>query len=441
MTRGWLALLLLASATPVFAQDSQPVEIPFTSTLGFGARALGMGQAHLAVVEDLSAIYYNPAGLAQVRRIEVGGTLTFDRREQKVVLSGTPGDVTLRNTHLNSIGFAYPFPTYRGSLVIGGAYNRNVNLNSDYLRQGSLPPYASNETESILEEGSLDTWTAAGALDVSPDISIGGAVSYISGSTDRRDDFMYNDPEYDYLSRVDETADLSGWTGSFGALVRLGPLARLGLQVRFPQSIDLQGTQVVRDTLADRQTPANGYSDDFLQHFDDHIDLPFSFGAGIALTPRNFVLAADVRYTDWTQIRYSGPVRVEYMEATQSGDSVLVRQDAYRGATEFHVGAEYMLPFYPLRLRAGFYTEPVAYNLVLTDVFGGVYRVADFNPDRRFFTFGVGALLEDVLTVDVAFVTGKYERSAVEVVPHTRGISVSEEQDLRRVYVTTSFRF
>lgn len=38
---------------------------------GAGARSLGMGRAYTAVADDSSAVYWNPAGLAQVRRNEV----------------------------------------------------------------------------------------------------------------------------------------------------------------------------------------------------------------------------------------------------------------------------------------------------------------------------------------------------------------------------------
>jgi hypothetical protein len=41
--------------------------------LGNGARPLGMGGANVAVADELSAIYWNPAGLYQQRRIEVYG--------------------------------------------------------------------------------------------------------------------------------------------------------------------------------------------------------------------------------------------------------------------------------------------------------------------------------------------------------------------------------
>lgn len=39
--------------------------------LGFGARALGMGRAHVAVVDDSNAIGWNPAGLSRLPKMQV----------------------------------------------------------------------------------------------------------------------------------------------------------------------------------------------------------------------------------------------------------------------------------------------------------------------------------------------------------------------------------
>ena len=61
-----LALVLLfalaAGATTLAAED--PVGTAAMLDIGLGARALGMGGAHIAVADDAAAVYYNPAGLA-----------------------------------------------------------------------------------------------------------------------------------------------------------------------------------------------------------------------------------------------------------------------------------------------------------------------------------------------------------------------------------------
>jgi len=42
--------------------------------IGIGARAVGLGESFSAVADDIYAVHYNPAGLAQVKRIQVGLT-------------------------------------------------------------------------------------------------------------------------------------------------------------------------------------------------------------------------------------------------------------------------------------------------------------------------------------------------------------------------------
>lgn len=57
-----LAVLALAAAPPCLrAAESSAAQF---LKLGFGARALGMGEAFAAVADDAAALHYNPAGLA-----------------------------------------------------------------------------------------------------------------------------------------------------------------------------------------------------------------------------------------------------------------------------------------------------------------------------------------------------------------------------------------
>jgi len=57
-----LALTLMTLTPPLDAAQSPAAQF---LNLGFGARALGMGEAFTAVADDVSCVYYNPAGLAR----------------------------------------------------------------------------------------------------------------------------------------------------------------------------------------------------------------------------------------------------------------------------------------------------------------------------------------------------------------------------------------
>lgn len=62
--------------SPAFAAlDAGGTESPFA--LGMGARALGLGKAYTAVADDATALYWNPAGLAHVRQMELAACHVF----------------------------------------------------------------------------------------------------------------------------------------------------------------------------------------------------------------------------------------------------------------------------------------------------------------------------------------------------------------------------
>jgi long-subunit fatty acid transport protein len=431
-----------------------------------------MGFAHIGVVEDGSALFYNPAGLAQVRRVEISGGLFHDSQDREVSFprvdlddfpAAVPNtrDADVGATQIGHLSLVYPFPTYRGSLVLGLAYQRVASLDSDYFRRAFLRMPSGGtpgllETESFTEDGSVNFWTAGLAGDVSPNIALGGSLTFIEGGT--RQEFQIgrlrafsngntdvNESEEVFLLDDFRDADLTGYTGSVGALARLGEMTRLGLTVDFPQRYNFDGRQQVR--LEDQEKidcfgfpRSEGCPDPGPPlPFEDTITLPFSFGAGLSVSPRNLLLAADVRLTDWTRIDFEGEIETRD------------RENAYRSTAEINLGIEYQFDFHPTRIRAGFSSQPLPYKLVPDEIdftfvpddgdpnttddtsfFTRIYPEAGFETDRRFLTLGAGTLVDNAVSLDVAYVHGMYERT---------GNAVSEKWTTDRIFGTATIRF
>lgn len=62
-----LGLIFSAFTSPGEAVNEEAAKSGVVSTLGVGARAPGMGGAYVALADDASATYWNPAGLVQIK--------------------------------------------------------------------------------------------------------------------------------------------------------------------------------------------------------------------------------------------------------------------------------------------------------------------------------------------------------------------------------------
>ena len=141
-----------------------------------------------------------------------------------------------------------------------------------------------------------------------------------------------------------------------------------------------------------------------------NIDIPFSFTAGFATSWVNTLLTADIRFTDWTQIKYGNPTRpIRY-------DSGSRTEFAYRQTLDLHVGFEYLLDNYigpGLRIRGGFAYEPVPYNIMIHtydpyDSENDIWSSADFTSEKISWSLGCGVLIQDSMTIDLAYAVSSF---------------------------------
>ena len=141
---GALLVAVLAAAPPARAQFSLGQQRAGTSSgtflrIGVGARAIGLGESFVAVANDPSAIYWNPAGLASIQRreaafshIEWPADIRFEHVAMVLPVRRLGGSLAFQfgvlSTTIDETTELQPFGTGRSffysDLVVGGAYAR-----------------------------------------------------------------------------------------------------------------------------------------------------------------------------------------------------------------------------------------------------------------------------------------------------------------------------
>lgn len=142
-------LVLLALPAAVQARETAAF-----LKIGVGARALAMGGAYTAIADDVSAVGWNPAGLAALSKRELGATHT---------------ELT-SDTHFDFISFAQPVKY--GVLAAAGTY----------LSQGKIPGRDVNGAPTGGYSAADQAAALGFAAKVLPDLNLGANVKYIRSS-------------------------------------------------------------------------------------------------------------------------------------------------------------------------------------------------------------------------------------------------------------------
>jgi hypothetical protein len=400
-----LALLLIARGVqaqdPVLVAESLE-RFGFLDWDAVGARALGMGGAYRAAGRDVLALRYNPAGLARVRHrtVHVGFGTRSTRRE--ITYFGSPSEKTTSSTFLESAAFAYPVPTYRGSLVLGAGVFRTHSSDVEFLLNGTdtVSPVTTRDWFQHDGSGGLWSWEAGFGIDLSPRIAFGLALAVL-------------DEDLEAFSTFESDTLSSGVTGFIDDQLALdvdGYDVRMGLQIRARDGLvfslsghrilgfSWEGSAFTQAGSIDATGTTVEAEDTYLIR--DDIEFPFVFSGGVALQVSDFTLAGDLRYNLWSEVSVDPP---------RGGPSVPL-DGALDDTWDLMLGAEYAFRAAPVHLRAGFAHVPHPYKFLKADVSATAEEVSH-HTDRKFVTGGVGVVLDRVVILDAAVVWGGHERS------------------------------
>lgn len=398
-------------------------EVAIGNTFGLGARTMGMGGAFLAVADDFTSLYWNPAGLAQIRKFELYGSLSHsEQRVDTKFTRGRTAEVDSSKTRPNSIGLVYPLYTTRGGIAFALGYNRPQNFDSTVAIRGLDPSSDSvfsglDVDEMTSNSGGIGIWSFGAGVFISDSILLGGSIDFWHGSSfneldSAAADINNIDPEIDGFAFQDSVDRVySGLGGRVGVLAFAGENVTLGGTVTLPVDLEVSEVweQITIVEFDDGEGDVEG--DDGSILFD--IERPFEFGGGIAikLLEKRLRLAGDVQFTDWTQTEYD-PLPAE--------DAQNNFNRYYDSTIQVRVGAEYRIPVIETSVRVGYFRDPIP------------FQDREIDSDRDFLTVGVGKIFDRIIKIDIAYMRGSWEQSSN---------LLAESQTSNRVFVSAGYRY
>ncbi|TKJ36846.1 hypothetical protein CEE37_14780 [candidate division LCP-89 bacterium B3_LCP] len=360
--------------------------------LGAGGRALALGGAYRAISEDLSALYWNPAGLATIRRLEVGIGISQSMTQDDASISTTVVSNQLSKTRLNELGMVLPFPTYRGSLVFALGYHQVRQYDSFGTFQEITSSY--NFQGDELEAGRLGKWALGGAIDVSPVVSVGLALNFWTGY----DDYSYNGYQFEDSQNWQEfdqaiNWELSGFNLITGVLLRPAHWLRIGASLESPlklkvgESYSELGKQLISGVYT--ESP-------FAENYDYKVSYPFRAGLGTAVTLGPLGLSSDVVFNDWSQIMFSGEPPFTGLDREEANREIA---RLLRPTVDLHFGAELWVPASPVRIQAGYAWLP------------SPFKDDNLLTDKHIFSGGINTLLDQALLAQATLAWTGWDRT------------------------------
>lgn len=475
----WMVLILIVcgATSAGFAQFPEDALRFATPGLGIGARAIGMGGAYTGVANDYSALFWNPAGLAQMEHSEFSLGLSHLGYKDKSAFLGTSQSYTNNSTTLNALGLVFPVQVARGSLVFAFGYNRQSNFTTGlsfdafnpsssiiqtYNRDGSTVSgqpsgiawelYLADTTRNaqrqllynspvvnrvsqlgkVLEGGGLNNYSVGGAVDIAKNVSVGLSLNYTSGTykydrtykeQDNRDIYtstVNGSPlQFDQFTQDDFVeSDLSAFNAKLGLLYRVPERFRFGINVKTPTSYRVKesfgSTYKAYFDNGDVVTP-----DSFNESGEYDVATPWVFSTGASIIIRDLVLSGDIEYTDWTQLEFKNA----------NPDVIALNKDIkdiFRATVNFRGGGEYDIKQAGVRLRGGF-----------------IYNTSSFNDDpssfdQKYYTAGLGFQMSEDTMLDLAFAHGWWKTFRYN---YSGSPMVEEDVATNNFNLTFSYRF
>jgi long-subunit fatty acid transport protein len=376
-------------------------------------RSAGMGNAFVGLANDASALYWNPAGLGQLRMREFSIGLSNVGVNNDASMFGVTTSGSENGTSLTSLSLAIPFPVARGSFVVAAGYNRlldytgtlqmdvfnpqssiqrslynefqeddfawnlgleDVNLFNEYEADSvNHPPLwlsipVANRMQQTIDQyetGGLNQWSFGGSIEVAPNAMVGVSLNILTGSYRYQRSFVeedINNVYQDVIVGIDDAARTDfrsleleeEWQQDIsGWNMRFGFLYNLDDKARFGVAVQTANMITVNEDYS--KTGYSHFADANLSYDlnvdNNNYDITTTpvYSFGASWTPISFATLSG----DFEIVDYSN---LEFGE-TNNFDATPLNRDIrklFRATNNFRLGAEFNVPGTDLYLRGGF---------------------------------------------------------------------------------------
>jgi long-chain fatty acid transport protein len=366
-----------------------------------GSRASSMGTAFIGLADDFSAVFFNPAGLTQMKdaNLTIFGTDLIPTGTYKFDLAGIDTQTDSQMFPSGAVAYIHPVSD---KLILGIAA---------YVPSGSGGTWNGDDLAPLAGGISYEWSSKVFAITISPVIaykitdtlSIGAAFNFNYGM------LITKSPGVGQYSE-----DLNGisYGATFGLLFAPSDFISIGASLRTASNVTFEGdAEMAGAALMGLSTTATATRD---------ATWPMVAGFGVAIKPADkLIIVADAVWTNWKKL---DKISVSYSDVAwnvafaPSYEYDLRWEDTW----QFKVGLEYQISKC-LALRAGYYSDPApspiaTQNILLPNI--------DYNAITAGFGYKSGKIAIDF---SFEYVMGKDRVVPVtepDAMPGTHGMKV-----------------
>ncbi len=410
---GFLLVMVMIS---ILAFSAKTVYAGNIDTFGVGAKATALGGAFSAKADDFSAMYYNPAGLVQIKKPEIslGASVVVPNLNQSVSFKNSQalpppiGSSDKGSTSTNDEspvlvapagGIVYPTTIAGRPVAFGiGSYvpfGLKLKWNADPAANlGAYNAYKSWYSRFVYAAPTVSV-ALTDKLLVGVGLAFGKSRSgeihdiYLSPETIKYAQLTHN-PLVNYIggSTRSDFKDHANWSFNMGVIYKFTPSLQVGLTYRGKTKTKFSGPT---DFIASNGTVLDSATGSV------SIDAPEQIQGGIyyQFSPK-FSGEVDFTWTHWSRIKsytVTWNKVPELLQLEGKTSETFVRD--WKNTTQLRFGASYILSK-KVTLRGGFYYDP-------TPVTNKGFDLVWPDADKMAISTGAGIKLSKHFNVDLAY--------------------------------------